>query len=47
MSWQIIPVALTELIKDPDPEKSQRVMKAMLGMGKIDIGALERASEQP
>jgi predicted 3-demethylubiquinone-9 3-methyltransferase (glyoxalase superfamily) len=47
VSWQIIPSALTTLLSDPDPEKSQRVMKAMLEMGKIDIAGLERASKQP
>jgi len=46
VSWQIIPTVLNELISDPDPEKSQRVMKAMLDMSKIDIEALERAYEQ-
>jgi len=33
------------LLSDPDPEKSQRVMEAMLAMKKLDIGALERAYE--
>jgi len=46
VSWQIIPTVLIELIKDPDPEKSQRVMQAMLTMSKIDIEALLQASEQ-
>jgi predicted 3-demethylubiquinone-9 3-methyltransferase (glyoxalase superfamily) len=46
VSWQIIPTALTELISDPDAEKSQRAMKAMLEMGKIDIETLKRAAEQ-
>jgi predicted 3-demethylubiquinone-9 3-methyltransferase (glyoxalase superfamily) len=45
LSWQIIPTALPELIDDPDHERSQRVMKAMLEMGKIDIAALERAAD--
>ena len=44
LSWQIVPKALTELIADPDREKSQRVMKAMLEMKKIDVAALERAA---
>ena len=44
LSWQIVPKALAELIGDPDPEKSQRVMKAMLEMRKIDVAALERAA---
>ncbi|HUJ50222.1 MAG TPA: VOC family protein [Bryobacteraceae bacterium] len=47
LSWQIIPAALPKLMSDPDPEKSKRVMKAMLQMDKIDIAALERAYQQP
>lgn len=43
VSWQIIPSALTRLMSDPDPEKSGRVMQAMLQMKKIDIAGLERA----
>ena len=45
LSWQIIPKALPELLGDPDPEKAQRVMAAMLNMGKIQIDELERAAE--
>ena len=44
MSWQIVPTALPELLGDPDREKSQRVMQAMLKMKKIDIDALEQAA---
>ncbi len=44
VSWQIIPTALPELLADPDREKSQRVMEAMLKMKKIEIDALERAA---
>jgi predicted 3-demethylubiquinone-9 3-methyltransferase (glyoxalase superfamily) len=44
LSWQIVPTRLTELLQDPDREKSQRVMAAMLEMGKIDVEALERAA---
>ena len=43
LSWQVVPTALMELLKDADPEKSQRVMKAMLQMGKIEIEPLRRA----
>ncbi|MGA2355085.1 MAG: VOC family protein [Terriglobales bacterium] len=43
VSWQIIPKALIELMQDKDPVKSQRVFKAMMGMIKIDIEALNRA----
>ena len=44
MSWQIVPTVLPELLGDPDREKSQRVMTAMLKMKKIDIDELERAA---
>lgn len=43
LSWQIIPKALGELMSDPDPVKSGRVMNAMLKMKKIDVAALEKA----
>jgi predicted 3-demethylubiquinone-9 3-methyltransferase (glyoxalase superfamily) len=43
LSRQIIPTALGKLMGDPDPEKSKRVMQAMLGMAKIDITGLQRA----
>jgi predicted 3-demethylubiquinone-9 3-methyltransferase (glyoxalase superfamily) len=46
LSWQIVPIALHELVRDPDPEKAQRVMAAMLRMGKIDVAELERAAAQ-
>ena len=45
LSWQVVPVVLEELIRDADPEKSQRVMRAMLQMGKIEIEPLRRAYE--
>jgi predicted 3-demethylubiquinone-9 3-methyltransferase (glyoxalase superfamily) len=44
VSWQITPKILMELITDPDQEKGQRVMAAMLRMGKIEIAELERAA---
>ena len=50
LSWQIVPTILEELIRDPDQAKSQRVMAAMMQMGKIEIEPLERAAageEQP
>ncbi len=43
LSWQITPRRLTELLADPDPAASARVMRAMLGMKKIDIATLESA----
>jgi predicted 3-demethylubiquinone-9 3-methyltransferase (glyoxalase superfamily) len=45
LSWQIIPIALNQLLSDPDPERSQKAMKAMLEMGKIDVEVLKRAVE--
>jgi predicted 3-demethylubiquinone-9 3-methyltransferase (glyoxalase superfamily) len=43
MSWQVTPTAWPEWLSDPDPEKSQRVMEAMLQMKRIDVEALKRA----
>ena len=45
LSWQIVPTALGELLGGPDPEKSRRVMEAMLQMHKIDIAKLKQAYE--
>jgi predicted 3-demethylubiquinone-9 3-methyltransferase (glyoxalase superfamily) len=44
LAWQIIPRRLMELQADPDREKAQRVMAAMLQMTKIDIEELDRAA---
>ena len=46
LSWQIVPTVLGEMMQDKDAEKSQRVMKAMLQMNKIDIGRLKQAYER-
>jgi predicted 3-demethylubiquinone-9 3-methyltransferase (glyoxalase superfamily) len=43
LSWQVVPSALPRMLSDPDPEKSQRVMRSMLRMKKIEIAGLERA----
>jgi len=45
VSWQIIPDLLMELLHDKDPEKSNRVMQAMLQMKKIDIAGLKKAHQ--
>jgi len=45
VSWQIIPRALMQMLSDPDPEKSNAVMQAMLKMDKIVIDDLKRAHE--
>ena len=46
VSWQIVPTVLGEMLQDEDAEKSERVMRAMLQMRKIDIKSLEQAYEQ-
>ncbi|MFG3494422.1 VOC family protein [Streptomyces sp. NPDC047928] len=43
LSWQVNPRVLDELLSDPDPVKANRVMRAMLGMKKIDIQGLKDA----
>ena len=43
LSWQIVPRRLRELLADPDPERAQRAMAAMLQMTKIEVDELERA----
>jgi predicted 3-demethylubiquinone-9 3-methyltransferase (glyoxalase superfamily) len=45
LSWQVTPTALPRLLADPDTQKAQRAMAAMLEMKKIDIETLERAAE--
>jgi predicted 3-demethylubiquinone-9 3-methyltransferase (glyoxalase superfamily) len=46
VSWQIVPTVLVKLLNDADPAKSERVMKAILQMTKIDINTLRKASKQ-
>ena len=46
VSWQIVPNILIKMLKDKDYEKSQRVMKAMLQMHKLDISTLKKAYEE-
>jgi len=43
LSWQIIPSALGQMLRDKDPERAKRVMNAMLQMDKIDIKRLKHA----
>jgi predicted 3-demethylubiquinone-9 3-methyltransferase (glyoxalase superfamily) len=45
LSWQIVPTILPKMLKDKDTEKSQRVMKAMLQMHKLDVQTLIKAYE--
>ena len=46
VSWQIVPVVVVEMLRDKNGEKSERVMKAMLQMKKLDIKALKQAYEK-
>jgi len=46
VSWQIVPTILSKLLQDKDPEKSKRVMQAMLQMDKLDIDRLKQAAEK-
>jgi predicted 3-demethylubiquinone-9 3-methyltransferase (glyoxalase superfamily) len=46
VSWQIVPTILPEMLQDKDPEKTRRVMEAMLTMVKLDIKTLKQAYEQ-
>jgi predicted 3-demethylubiquinone-9 3-methyltransferase (glyoxalase superfamily) len=47
VSWQIVPTALMEeVLADPDPEKAQRALKAVLNMGKLDIAEIQRAIDE-
>ncbi|MFC8828819.1 VOC family protein [Streptomyces sp. NPDC057137] len=45
LSWQVAPGGMNELLNDPDQERAQRAMKAMLGMKKIDLAALRAAAD--
>ncbi len=45
LSWQVCPAGMAELLNDPDQARGQRAMKAMLGMSKIDLAALQAAAQ--
>jgi predicted 3-demethylubiquinone-9 3-methyltransferase (glyoxalase superfamily) len=45
LSWQIVPSAMDEWMKDKDPKKSERVMAALMKMKKLDIKTLKEAYE--
>jgi predicted 3-demethylubiquinone-9 3-methyltransferase (glyoxalase superfamily) len=47
LSWQIVPTVLFQLLSDSDPQKSQRVMKALRTMKKLEIRALKQACDNP
>ncbi len=43
VSWQAVPTVLGELMKKGDAARSERVMKALLNIEKLDIETLKRA----
>jgi predicted 3-demethylubiquinone-9 3-methyltransferase (glyoxalase superfamily) len=45
LSWQVVPTGMEEMLADPDAGRAERAMKAMLGMGKIDIAAMQSAAD--
>jgi predicted 3-demethylubiquinone-9 3-methyltransferase (glyoxalase superfamily) len=45
LSWQVFPFGFEELLTDPDEARAQRAMKAMLGMRKLDLAALQAAAD--
>ena len=45
LRWQVVPSELPSLLGDPDPERAQRAMKAMLSMTKLDIVAMKEAAD--
>ena len=44
-NWQVVPEGMAELFEDPDPERSQRAMQAMLQMKKLDVAEMRRAAD--
>lgn len=46
LSWQVVPIALDELFRDPDEGRAQRALKALFGMKKIDLAAAMRAADE-
>jgi len=45
LSWQVVPTGMIELLNDPDRERTDRAMRAMLGMVKIDLAAVRAAAD--
>ncbi len=46
VSWQVVPIAMIKMLQDKNSKKSERVMKAMLQMHKLDIDALTKAYQE-
>ncbi|MGH8976963.1 MAG: VOC family protein [Acidimicrobiia bacterium] len=47
LSWQVVPAGMEKVLDDSDPRRAKRAMRAMLGMQKLDIAALEAAAAGP
>jgi predicted 3-demethylubiquinone-9 3-methyltransferase (glyoxalase superfamily) len=45
LSWQVVPTGMEQLLNDPDPQRAERAMAAMLTMVKIDIAEIQRAAD--
>ena len=45
LSWQVVPTGMEELLNDPDPERANLAMEAMLTMVKLDVAALRAAAD--
>jgi predicted 3-demethylubiquinone-9 3-methyltransferase (glyoxalase superfamily) len=46
VSWQVVPIAMIKMLQDKDSKKTERVMKAMLQMQKLDIDALTKVYQE-
>jgi predicted 3-demethylubiquinone-9 3-methyltransferase (glyoxalase superfamily) len=45
LSWQVVPIALQEMVDAKDPARSDRVMQALMQMDKLDVAKLKQAYE--
>jgi len=45
LSWQVVPVGMNEMMSDPDPQRRNRAMAAVLGMVKLDLAAIQAAAD--
>ena len=45
LSWQVVPVGMDEIFRDPDPQRAERAMQAMMGMRKLDVAEMQRAAD--
>jgi predicted 3-demethylubiquinone-9 3-methyltransferase (glyoxalase superfamily) len=45
LSWQVVPEGMAEMFNDPDRGRADRAMRAMLGMKKLDLAALQAAAD--